>query len=47
MQSTSEILKTLNILYAEDDESTRKNTLKTLSLSLQVMFLKRTTVPMH
>ncbi|MFA6193082.1 MAG: response regulator transcription factor [Sulfurimonas sp.] len=32
MQSTSEILKTLNILYAEDDESTRKNTIKTLSL---------------
>ena len=32
MQTRTEILKSLNILYAEDDTLTRQNTLKTLSL---------------
>lgn len=32
MHTASEILRNLTILYAEDDESTRKNTVKTLSL---------------
>lgn len=38
MQPTMEILKSLNILYAEDDELTRKNTLKTLSLFVGNVF---------
>jgi len=38
MHLTMETLKSLNILYAEDDELTRKNTLKTLSLFVGHVF---------
>jgi DNA-binding response OmpR family regulator len=38
MQPTMEILKSLNVLYAEDDELTRKNTFKTLSLFVGTIF---------
>lgn len=38
MHPTLETLKSLNILYAEDDELTRKNTIKTLSLFVGDVF---------
>lgn len=38
MQSITKTLMSLNVLYAEDDELTRKNTLKTLSLFVGNVF---------